>query len=166
MMKQYFGKYRGKVVDNMDNNNLGRIKVSVPAVLQKGDQSWAMPSVPYAGPGVGFYAIPPVDANVWVEFVGGDPDYPVWSGCFWGVNELPTGTGNQKATADLKILKTEKTTITLNDEAGSITIETDSNMKIELKNNVITIVNNNGGGGKIEMNGRKVSINDTALEVT
>jgi uncharacterized protein involved in type VI secretion and phage assembly len=48
-----------------------------------------MPCTPYAGRDVGFFAIPPVNSNVWVEFEQGDPDYPIWSGCFWGMNELP-----------------------------------------------------------------------------
>ena len=68
---------------------LGRVQVSVPAVLGDGRLSWAMPCVPYAGSQVGFFAIPPVGANVWVEFEGGDPDYPIWSGCFWGTGEVP-----------------------------------------------------------------------------
>ena len=42
-----------------------------------------------AGNGVGFFAIPPKGANVWVEFEGGDPDQPIWSGCFWGIGEAP-----------------------------------------------------------------------------
>ena len=50
---------------------------------------WALPCVPFAGPGVGFLALPPVEANVWVEFEAGDPDYPIWSGCFWGPGQLP-----------------------------------------------------------------------------
>jgi Type VI secretion system/phage-baseplate injector OB domain len=48
-----------------------------------------MPCVPYAGADTSFFTIPPVKANVWVEFEGGDPDYPIWSGCFWGQDELP-----------------------------------------------------------------------------
>ena len=48
-----------------------------------------MPSVPFAGPKVGFFAIPPVGANVWVEFEAGDTDHPIWSGCFWGPGQLP-----------------------------------------------------------------------------
>jgi len=83
-MKQFFGKYRGKVAANKDPLNLGRIQVSVPAIFGEGRQSWALPCTPYAGKDVGFFTIPPVDANVWVEFEGGDPDYPIWSGCFWG----------------------------------------------------------------------------------
>ena len=41
------------------------------------------------GDGVGFFAMPPTGANVWVEFEGGDPDYPIWTGCFWGTGEVP-----------------------------------------------------------------------------
>ena len=29
--------------------------------------------------------IPPIGAGVWVEFEQGDPDYPIWVGCFWGL---------------------------------------------------------------------------------
>ena len=45
----------------------------------KASSSWAMPCAPYAGQQVGFFAVPPIGANVWVEFEGGDPDYPIWT---------------------------------------------------------------------------------------
>ena len=81
----YFGKYRGTVVSNDDPTSRGRLQVTVPNLVEN---TWAMPCVPYAGSGVGFFAIPPVGANVWVEFEGGDPDYPIWSGCFWGITRM------------------------------------------------------------------------------
>jgi len=37
----------------------------------------------------GLVISPEVGANAWVEFEGGDPDYPIWSGCFWGQTEHP-----------------------------------------------------------------------------
>jgi len=84
----FFGKYRGRVLDNRDPLHLGRLSVSVPDVL--GDaMGWALPCVPFAGPGIGFLALPPVGANVWVEFEAGDPDHPIWSGCFWSPGQLP-----------------------------------------------------------------------------
>ena len=92
-MPQFFGKYRGKVTNNQDPMNLARLQVSVPAVLGETRDSWAMPCVPYAGAQVGFLALPPVNANVWVEFEDGDPDYPIWSGCFWGPGEMPSHPG-------------------------------------------------------------------------
>jgi uncharacterized protein involved in type VI secretion and phage assembly len=160
-MTKFFGKYRGKVVNNVDPLQLGRVQVSVPAVLGDGSMSWAMPCVPYAGPGVGFFAIPPVDANVWVEFEGGDPDYPIWSGCFWGVGEVPA----LPAVAETKVLKTDVGTITLNDlpGVGGITIETATGMKIVISARGIEI--DNGQGGSIKLTGPQISVNNGALEV-
>lgn len=121
-MREFFGKYRGQVTGNIDPMNLGRIQVEVPAVLGAGRLSWAMPCVPYAGDNVGFYAIPPVKANVWVEFEGGNPDYPIWSGCFWGSNELPL----ELPLPEIKVFKSEGITLTMNDsgaEQGEFSIE-------------------------------------------
>lgn len=160
-MNDFYGKYRGKVENNVDPMQLGRIQISVPAVLGEGRMSWAMPCVPYAGSGVGFFAIPPTGANVWVEFEGGDPDYPIWSGCFWGTGEVPA----QPAVAEMKVFKTDIGTITLNDlqGTGGITIETATGMKIEIKAQGIEITN--GQGASIKLEGPKVSINGSALEV-
>ena len=89
MPEPFFGKYRGTVEQNIDDMNQGRVQVSCPNVLGRGRFSWALPCVPYAGPGVGFFAIPPIGASVWVEFECGDPDWPIWSGCFWDKGQLP-----------------------------------------------------------------------------
>lgn len=88
-MAQFFGKYRGKVAATKDPLHLGRVQVQVPAIFGAERTSWALPCTPYAGKDIGFFTIPPVGANIWVEFEGGDPDYPIWSGCFWGEDELP-----------------------------------------------------------------------------
>ena len=161
-MTEFFGKYRGKVENNVDSMlQLGRIQVSVPDALGEGRMSWAMPCVPYAGSGVGFFAIPPVGANVWVEFEGGNLDSPIWSGCFWGRGEVPA----QPAVAEMKVLKTDVGTITINDlqGTGGITIETTTGMKMEITAQGIEITN--GQGASIKLEGPKVSINGSALEV-
>ncbi len=108
-MTLYYGKYRGKVESNTDPNQLGRIQVSVPSVLGEGQMSWAMPCTPYGGSSVGWFAIPPVGTNVWVEFEAGNTDYPIWSGCFWGTGECPASP----PMPPLKVLKTHAATITV-----------------------------------------------------
>ncbi|HZT57819.1 MAG TPA: phage baseplate assembly protein V [Pyrinomonadaceae bacterium] len=81
--KKYYGKYRGTVINNIDPMQIGRLQVIVPDVsLIPG--SWAMPCLPLAGIQNGFYTVPIIGSGVWVEFEQGDPDYPIWSGCFWG----------------------------------------------------------------------------------
>jgi uncharacterized protein involved in type VI secretion and phage assembly len=89
----FYGKYRGKVENPADVQGLGRIQVSCPSVLGDSKLAWAMPCLPGAGPGVGLYAIPPMGAKVWVEFEGGNPDYPIWSGGFWDLGDTPAPPG-------------------------------------------------------------------------
>lgn len=115
--RRFYGKYRGKVVNNADPFFQGRVQVSCPAVLGAGRFAWAMPSSPYAGPGVGFFAPPPIGANVWVEFEGGDPDYPILGGCFWGPGEAPLPAASAPL-ALVKVLQTETITLSLADVPG------------------------------------------------
>ena len=89
--KKFYGKYRGTVVNPVDPNGEGRIQVIVPDVTGTGISSWAKPSLPFGGPNSGFFAVPPLRAGVWVEFEQGDPNFPIWSGCFWSNDETPEG---------------------------------------------------------------------------
>ncbi|HEY8613423.1 MAG TPA: phage baseplate assembly protein V, partial [Roseomonas sp.] len=50
---RHFGKYRGLVSDISDPEGLLRIKATVPAVYGEVESPWAMPSLPFAGPGHG-----------------------------------------------------------------------------------------------------------------
>lgn len=158
-MTLLFGKYRGKVESNVDPMLCGRLQVSAPAAL--GDAKvWALPCAPFAGPGVGFFAMPPSGANVWVEFEGGNPESPIWSGCFWGLGDFPAAL----ALPQMTVLKTGNLTVTLSElpGIGGITIETKDGKKIKLDAMSIEITN---GVASIKLTGPKVSINGTALEV-
>jgi hypothetical protein len=164
-MNQFFGKYRGKVENNIDPMQLGRVQISVPAVLGDGSLSWAMPCAPYAGSGVGFFAIPPVGANIWVEFEGGDPDYPIWSGCFWGIGEVPA----LPALPQMKVLKTDGITLTLSDlpGAGGFTVEVGPPvvpipLKLVFDASGIEISNS---AASVKLTPVSVSLNNGALEV-
>lgn len=93
--RRFYGKYRGSVVDNADPHGMGRLLVSVPDVLGLFPSTWAMPCVPLAGMQSGVFVAPPQRAGVWVEFEGGNPDYPIWTGFFWGSGaEAPATAGS------------------------------------------------------------------------
>jgi uncharacterized protein involved in type VI secretion and phage assembly len=81
--KKFYGKYRGTVINNIDPQMIGRIQVIVPDVSVV-PTTWAMPCVPLAGIQNGMFAVPIIGSGVWIEFEQGDPDYPIWTGCFWG----------------------------------------------------------------------------------
>lgn len=164
-MSQYFGKFRGTVKNNLDPMMQGRVQVSVPDVLGQGSLSWAMPCVPYGGSGVGFFAIPPVDANVWVEFEKGDPDRPIWTGCFWTATSMPP----QPAIPQNKTIKTDGVTLTMSDlpGAGGLTLEVGppvvpAALKIVFNATGIEISN---GAASVKLTPASVSLNNGALEV-
>lgn len=156
------GKFRGVVSDNKDPLNMGRIRARVSDVFGEDESGWALPALPYAGNGVGLFLIPPRDASVWIEFEHGDSEYPIWTGCFWAQGEPPASP----AVPDMKVLKTDVATITINDSAGSggITVETTAGMKIVMDSSSIEVTN--GQGASIKLSGNQVSINSGALEVT
>lgn len=158
----FLGKFRGTVTDNQDPLSLGRLALSVPDVFGDATSGWALPASPYAGDGVGLFLLPQPGARVWVEFEHGDPDYPVWTGCFWAEGQLPV----TPASADKKVLKTAAGTILVDDSPGSpsVSVETAAGMTIKLDTNGITI--DNGQGARIELTGPKASVNGGALEVT
>jgi type VI secretion system (T6SS) baseplate-like injector VgrG len=135
---RFYGKYRGLVSKIDDPSNLGRLKANVPELLGTVETGWALPCAPYAGAGMGFYTVPPVGAGVWIEFEAGDVSRPIWSGSWWGDNDLPADEQGTDATPSLKIFRSESGlilafdddghTLTISDSAGSnlVTIKKDA----------------------------------------
>ncbi|HVR07642.1 MAG TPA: phage baseplate assembly protein V [Thermoanaerobaculia bacterium] len=115
---RFLGKYRGTVLDNVDPLALGRILAEVPAVPGM-LVNWANPCIPYAGPAVGFFALPPIGANVWIEFEAGDPSFPIWCGCFWEELEIPLALElSPEDPSQVKVFRSEFCTLIFNDTPG------------------------------------------------
>lgn len=121
--ERHYGKFRGIVVDNADPNHQGRLKATVPAVLQDVPTGWAYPAAPYAGPGVGVWTVPPVGAGVWIEFEAGEVANPIWTGCWWGSDQRPGDQNGAKAVPSLKIVRTEQgLMVSLDDDGQTISL--------------------------------------------
>ena len=73
----FWGKYRGTVVNVADPLSLGRIQAMVPDVSGTEVTPWALPALPFAGPGHGLFLLPEVNDEVWIEFEQGDPNNPI-----------------------------------------------------------------------------------------
>lgn len=120
---RFYGKHRGIVTDVEDPLMRGRIRAQVPSVLGDVVSGWALPCAPFTGADVGMYAIPKVGAGVWIEFEGGDPDYPIWTGGWWGDGELPTEETGKPTRPPQKIIKSEQgLVVTLDDDDSTITL--------------------------------------------
>jgi len=161
----FYGKYRGIVTDNRDPLMTARIRARVPDVLGDDESGWAMPCAPFGGSSTGFFALPAKDSGVWVEFEHGDPDYPVWSGCWWGsAAEMPP-TLLVSPPDQVMVVTNGGTSITLSDVPGigGITLETADGAKISMTALGVEITN--GQGASIKLTGPAVSVNDGALDV-
>jgi len=165
MSQPFYGKYRGIVTDINDPLMIGRIKATVSDVMGDQESGWAMPCAPFGGEQTGFFVLPKVGAGVWIEFEHGDPDYPIWAGCWWGsAAEMPPVL-LAPPYKKLMIVTEGGQSITLDDTPGTggITLETSGGQKIVLSATGLEI--DNGMGASIKMTGPKVSINGGALDV-
>jgi uncharacterized protein involved in type VI secretion and phage assembly len=158
--RRFYGKYRGTVVNNLDPMMQGRVQVSVPSVLGSQTSGWAMPCSPYVGSGIGFFAVPAIGANVWVEFEEGMPDHPILAGGFWGTGEVPPEAADPLAMTT--VIKTNAITIKIDDTLGSVSIQNVAGMQIQMDPTGITLM---VGSSTISVTDAGVSINDGALEV-
>ena len=156
LRSRFYGKYRGIVTD-VDSSTL-RIKATVPAVLGSVPTGWALPCVPYAGDGVGFFFLPEVGAGVWIEFEGGDVSYPIWTGCYWRSGELPSDasptTRGVVTKADSKLL--------FDDDAETVSLEDTNGNTVTLDSSGVT---SSRGSQKVTVGDSSVSVNDGAFEV-
>jgi uncharacterized protein involved in type VI secretion and phage assembly len=168
-MNDKYGKYRGLVLNNIDPLQKGRVQVQVPDVLGLGISSWAMPCVPVAGTQAGVYVVPTIGSGVWVEFEGGNTDYPIWCGGFWGsAAEVPAlalapaipGSPN------IVLQTLGQNSIVVSDVPGTGGIMLKSTTGAMILVNDIGITISNGKGATIVMAGPTVTINNGALVIT
>jgi hypothetical protein len=155
----YTGLFQGTVFDNDDPLGKCRLRVEVPQVLD-GPTGWCDPSLPYAGDGSGFAAVPSKGAAVHIQWPRGDlSEQPVWSGA-----NFSDGSGVSGAGPDTLIILTPGGhRLELSDDGKALTIECSEGPVITLDKDGISI--DNGQGASILMKGSSVNINNGALEV-
>ena len=169
---RYYGKYRGTVLVNVDPLQTGRIMAQVPDVLGETPSSWALPCVPVAGIQAGAFMVPPIGSQVWIEFEQGDPDYPIWTGGFWGTAaEVPALALAPPAIPpgqNIVLQTTGQSSLILSDApptpaTGGIVLKSATGAMIVVNDTGIYI--SNGKGATITLIGPTVAINVSALTV-
>ena len=163
---KYYGKHRGMVMSNIDPMQMGRLMVQVPDVSSLAPGSWAMPCVPIAGIQNGMFAMPLIGSGVWIEYEQGDPDYPIWVGCFWGsAAEIPALARLTPPVLSAITLQTPlQNGITISDlpgPTGGIMIKSATGATLIVNDTGIYI--QNGKGASLVMVGPSVTINNGAL---
>jgi len=168
-MSRYFGIYRGTVIDNVDPMQMGRISVIVPDVGSVTPSTWAMPCAPMAGKQMGAFFVPQIGAGVWIQFEGGDPDYPVWVGGWWGnAAEVPAlALAAPPGDPSIVLQTTLQNAVVVSDlpgPSGGIMLKSATGATIIVNDTGIYI--QNGKGASIVMTGPTVTVNAGALVVT
>jgi len=169
MTQPYYGKYRGTVLNNVDPLQTGRLQVQVPDVAGLVPTSWAMPCFPSSGKQTGAYLLPQIGAGVWVEFEQGDPDYPIWSGCWYGsAAEMPAlALAGNPASPSMLLQTGLQNTFVISDlpgPTGGIMLKSTTGASIIVNDTGIYI--QNGKGASLIMTGPTVTINNGALVIT
>src|SRR5580698_1919128 len=170
--KRFFGKYRGVVIENVDPMQIGRLQAEIPDVLGETPSGWALPCVPAAGIQAGFFIVPPIGSQVWMEFEQGDPDFPIWTGGFWELTEDVPVIASAPAPippGQTIVLQTNgQNALVLSDAepapaASGVFLKAGGGATIIVNDAGITI--SNGKGATISLVGPVVSINSGALTV-
>lgn len=171
MSGPYYGKYRGTVINNVDPLQIGRVMAIVPDVTGLAPGTWCNPCFPVAGMQMGIWAVPMIGAGVYVEFEQGNPDYPIWTGCWIAtIAEKPLLANTAPPPTPAITLQTPlKNGIVISDGLGpmglgGIVIQSASGATIAVNDVGITITN--GKGAMITMVGPTIDFNAGALTVT
>lgn len=136
--KKYYSLYQGIVTNIQDPEKRGRIKVKCPSILGADTESaWCDPLVQVAYDNGGDFCLPTKDEAVWLQFIEGDANRPVWLGGWWQKEKTPLGT-NYSGIDKLRIIKYADCTITMLDGKIDINIgEGECDLRIE--HNKVTI---------------------------
>lgn len=161
---RFYGKYRGEVTGNSDPEGRARLQVKVPEVRGDSVTDWALPAMPYAGDRVGFFALPPVGASIWVEYEGGNLQFPIWSGCFWERGQIDAAD----AVPEVLFLKTAQASLRIDNSAGEVVVEI-GGAKITLTSSEIRIeapqIKNTAGGASTGLSAGGFDVLQGALKV-
>ncbi|MCA8880775.1 MAG: baseplate assembly protein [Rhodobacteraceae bacterium] len=165
---RHYGKFRARVLNNVDPMQEGRIQVDVPDLAGPLPSSWARPCVPLAGLQTGIYTPPPIGSGVWVEFEQGELDRPIWVGCFWGsAAEVPALARTiPPGLSGIALQTVGQNGIVVSDvpgPSGGIMLKSATGATIIVNDTGIYI--QNGRGASLVMTGPTVTINNGALVV-
>jgi phage baseplate assembly protein gpV len=153
------------VVDNKDGEgNPGyRVKVKFPWLTEQETSFWARIAVPMGGSGRGTYVLPEIDDQVLVVFEHGDINRPIVVGGMWSKKQEPVEV-NQSGKNNTKLIKsraghriifddkegaekitivdkTKKNKIVLDSVNKTVKIESDGDIEVIAKTNVIVHAN-------------------------
>lgn len=122
MLNHYYGIYQAVVTNINDPEKRGRIRVQCPTVLGASvESSWCDPCVPVAYDNGGDFCLPKLKETVWLLFIEGNVNKPVYLGGWWSINKTPLGE-NYGSSPDLRIISYEGASISFTKNQSGKTV--------------------------------------------
>lgn len=175
---EFYGKYGGYVVSNSDPVQVGRLKVRVPmlhgiggndngGLISDADLPWALPNCLPAGGSAdsgGISWIPVVGDQIFVEFLDGELDKPVWS---WGNQNVTQAKDLKLHLYDSNGTAVERAILTryghsLELKPDRLTLTTKEGYQIQLNDSTSS---SGGAASMTTPKGQSVTLNDLANNV-
>jgi uncharacterized protein involved in type VI secretion and phage assembly len=111
------------VVDNVDPDKLGRVKLKFPLLPDMPESFWARLVMPMAGQKRGWMTIPEKDDEVLVAFVHGDINHAIVIGSLYNGVDVPP-YANEDGNNDLRVFQSRSGhRLTFDDKSGDERIE-------------------------------------------
>lgn len=151
-LKKYYGIHQGFVTNLKDPEKRGRIKVICPTILGVNTESaWCDPVVPVAYDNGGDFCIPAKGEAVWLIFIDGNVNKPVWLGGWWSKNKTPLGTSYSDIDK-VRIINYANCNIIMKDNEILLNVA-GGDYDILIKNGEVSIKGNLTINGNISVNG-------------
>lgn len=165
--QRFYGCYPALVIDIVDPNQQGRVKVRLPwsPDLNGGQyEVWARMATLMAGNNRGTWFIPDEDDEVLLMFEAGDPRRPVVIGGLWNGQDAPPESMDSGGDNNIKSLVSRQgIRITLDDSSGQETLTMQTPLQtIVLKDNSPAIEITDGSGNSIHLESSGITVNAAA----
>lgn len=159
--QRFYGVAEALVVDNLDPEGQGRVKVKFPWFDPGMDSEWCRVSNLYAGNDYGSFFVPEVGDEVLVAFIHGDMRLPVILGGLYNGQDLPPS--KREAARDQKMIRTKgKHELLMDDTPGkeAVQVTTKGGHKVTLDDVGKKATVETSGGQQVTMEdaGGKVTI--------
>ncbi len=148
---KYYGIYQGIVTNIDDPEKRGRIKCIIPTVLgEDAESAWCDPISIVAYDNGGDFCLPFVEEAVWILFLEGNANQPVYLGGWWQKEQSPCVPYDKLD--DTRIINYKDFRITLHETTATIEVEK-SQDKIVMNDKGIDITDKTGNRIKMHAGG-------------
>lgn len=161
---RFYGVYTAVVVDVVDPDGQGRIKIRLPWSPDAdgaGYEVWARLATMMGGANRGTWFVPDVDDEVLVNFEAGDPRRPYVLGGLWNGQDTPPESMDSSGENNIKTIRSRNgVVISIDDTSGQeqLTLQTPGGQEVVLQDSDAGIELRDSNGNSVRLSSSGVSI--------